>query len=54
MSHVTAAPNVLAASAAEHPGLLRFTVGLAQITSLLLAGDVAPAQELAKRFTDFA
>lgn len=42
------------ASAAEHPGLLRFTVGLAQITSLLLAGDVAPAQELAKRFTDFA
>ncbi|CFE39945.1 Uncharacterised protein [Mycobacterium tuberculosis] len=29
-------------------------MGLAQITSLLLAGDVAPAQELAKRFTDFA
>lgn len=42
------------ASAAEHPGLLRFTVGLGQITSLLMAGDVAQAQTLAQQFTDFA
>lgn len=42
------------ASTAEHPGLLRFTVGLGQITSLLMAGEVAQAQALAQRFTDFA
>ncbi|KAA1250539.1 AAA family ATPase [Mycobacterium simiae] len=42
------------AAAAEHPGLLRFTVGLAQITSLLMAGDARQAQALAQQFTDFA
>ncbi|WP_205874227.1 GTPase domain-containing protein [Mycobacterium camsae] len=42
------------AAAAEHPGLLRFTVGLGQITSLLMAGEVAQAQTLAQQFTDFA
>ncbi len=42
------------ATAAEHPGLLRFTVGLGQITSLLMAGKVAQAQTLAHEFTDFA
>lgn len=42
------------ASAAEHPGLLRFTVGLAEITSLLMAGEVTQAQALAQQFTDFA
>lgn len=42
------------ASAAEHPGLLRFTAGLAQITTLLMAGEVAQAQTLAQQFTDFA
>ncbi|MDT5347346.1 MAG: hypothetical protein QOH91_633 [Mycobacterium sp.] len=42
------------ASTAEHPGLLRFTVGLGQITSLLMAGELAQAQALAQRFTDFA
>ena len=42
------------ASTAEHPGLLRFTVGLGQVTSLLMAGEVAQAQALAQRFTDFA
>ncbi len=47
-------PMAERALAAEHPGLLRFTTGLAQITSLLMAGDVARAQELAQRFTDFA
>ncbi|VBA42281.1 hypothetical protein LAUMK13_03948 [Mycobacterium innocens] len=47
-------PLAQRASAAEHPGLLRFTVGLAQITSLLMAGEVAQAQALAQQFTDFA
>lgn len=42
------------ATAAEHPGLLRFTVGLGQITSLLMSGEVAQAQTLAQQFTDFA
>ena len=42
------------ASTAEHPGLLRFTVGLGQITALLMAGKIAQAQALAQRFTDFA
>jgi energy-coupling factor transporter ATP-binding protein EcfA2 len=42
------------ASTAEHPGLLRFTVGLGQITSLLMAGELTQAQALAQRFTDFA
>lgn len=47
-------PMAERASAVEHPGLLRFTTGLGQITSLLMAGDLAQAQELAQRFTDFA
>jgi energy-coupling factor transporter ATP-binding protein EcfA2 len=42
------------ASTAEHPGLLRFTVGLGQITALLITGEIAQAQTLAQRFTDFA
>jgi hypothetical protein len=42
------------ASTAEHPGLLRFTVGLGQITASLMAGEIGQAQELAQRFTDFA
>lgn len=42
------------ATAAEHPGLLRFTVGLGQITSLLMSAEVAQAQALAQQFTDFA
>ncbi|OBA77967.1 AAA family ATPase [Mycobacterium sp. 1164966.3] len=42
------------ASTAEHPGLLRFTVGLGQITALLMAGEITQAQALAQRFTDFA
>lgn len=47
-------PLAQRASAAEHPGLLRFTVGLAQITALLMAGETARAQALAQQFTDFA
>ncbi len=39
---------------AEHPGLLRFTIGLGQITALLMAGRLDVAAELAQQFTDFA
>jgi tetratricopeptide (TPR) repeat protein len=39
---------------AEHPGLLRFTVGLGQTTTLVMAGQLEKAVELAKQFTDFA
>lgn len=39
---------------AEHPGVLRFTVGLAEITALLMADRLAAARELAWQFTDFA
>ncbi|BBY59674.1 hypothetical protein MSAR_28100 [Mycolicibacterium sarraceniae] len=39
---------------AEHPGLLRFTVGLAQTTTLLMAGRPEAAHDTAGEFTDFA
>ena len=39
---------------AEHPGLLRFTVGLAETTSLVMAGQTESALETARGFTDFA
>ncbi|BBX23512.1 ATPase AAA [Mycolicibacter terrae] len=39
---------------AEHPGLLRFTIGLAEITVLLMTGQLTEARELAHQFTDFA
>ncbi len=39
---------------AEHPGLLRFTVGLAQTTTLLMTGQPDAALETAEAFTDFA
>ena len=39
---------------AEHPGLLRFTVGLGQTTTLVMAGRLDAAAELAQQFTDFA
>lgn len=42
------------ALAAEHPGLLRFTIGLGQTTALLMAGDLPRAADLAQQFTDFA
>ncbi|CAM3403380.1 ATP-binding protein [Mycobacterium intermedium] len=42
------------AAEVEHPGLLRFTVGLGRIISLVMAGQVEDAQALAQRFTDFA
>jgi hypothetical protein len=42
------------ARAAEHPGLLRFTVGLSQTTALLMAGELDAAERMAKQYTDFA
>jgi GTPase SAR1 family protein len=42
------------AGAAEHPGLLRFTVGFGETTALLMAGDVDGAERTAKQYTDFA
>ncbi|WP_125079751.1 AAA family ATPase [Mycobacterium sp. P7213] len=39
---------------AEHPGVLRFTVGLAEITALLMDDRLDDARELAWQFTDFA
>ncbi len=38
----------------EYPGLLRFTVGLAETTTLLMAGKIDEADAVARRFTDFA
>ena len=42
------------ASAADHPGLLRFTSGFGRITALLMAGRLTEARTLAQRYTDFA
>ena len=47
-------PLAKRAVSAEHPGLLRFTIGLAQSTALLMAGRLDAAAELAQQFTDFA
>lgn len=38
----------------QHPGLLRFTVGLAQVSTLLMLGRFDEAQALTAEFTDFA
>ena len=42
------------ATAADHPGLLRFTSGFGRITALLMAGRLDEARALAQRYTDFA
>jgi len=42
------------AAGAEHPGLLRFTVGLALITTLLMDDDAEGAERIAQQYTDFA
>lgn len=47
-------PLVERALGAEHPGLLRFTVGLAQTTTLLMSGQSDAAHDTASEFTDFA
>lgn len=47
-------PLAQRALGAEHPGLLRFTIGLGQTTTLMLAGRLDEARQLARQFTDFA
>ena len=47
-------PLAQRALGAEHPGLLRFTIGLGQTTTLILAGRLDEARQLALQFTDFA
>ncbi|MGO9157126.1 AAA family ATPase [Mycobacterium sp.] len=47
-------PLAQRALGAEHPGLLRFTIGLSQVTALLMGGRLDAARELAQQFTDFA
>jgi hypothetical protein len=47
-------PLAQRALSAEHPGLLRFTIGLGQTSALLMAGRLDAARELAQQFTDFA
>ena len=38
----------------DYPGLLRFTIGLAETTTLLMEGRTDAAFETARRYTDFA
>ncbi|MCG5433354.1 LuxR C-terminal-related transcriptional regulator [Mycobacterium sp. MYCO198283] len=40
--------------AAAHPGLLRFTIGLGQTLTLVMAGDVAGAERLARHYLGFS
>jgi energy-coupling factor transporter ATP-binding protein EcfA2/tetratricopeptide (TPR) repeat protein len=47
-------PLAQRALGAEHPGLLRFTIGLGQTSALVMAGRLDAARELAQQFTDFA
>ena len=47
-------PAVERALTAQYPGLLRFTVGLAETSTLLMAGKLQEAHEVASSFTDFA
>ncbi len=47
-------PMAQRALGAEHPGLLRFTIGLGQVTALLMVGRLDAARELAQQFMDFA
>jgi hypothetical protein len=42
------------ATAADHPGLLRFTSGFGRITALVMAGRLSDARTLAEHYTDFA
>jgi hypothetical protein len=50
----TVGPAVRRALGSDYPGLLRFTVGLAETTTLLMAAKIDEAQEVARQFTDFA
>jgi len=47
-------PAVQRVLGSDHPGLLRFTVGMAETTTLLFEGKTDEALEAARKFTDFA
>ncbi len=47
-------PAVQRALGSDYPGLLRFTVGLAETTTLLMAARIDDAYETARQFCDFA
>ena len=47
-------PAVERALGSDYPGLLRFTIGLAETTTLLMECRIDAAQDAARRFTDFA
>jgi len=48
------APAVERAQGVQHPGILRFTLGLAETSTLLMAAALDEAEEAARRYTDFA
>lgn len=47
-------PTVVRALGSEYPGLLRFTIGMAETTTLLMEARTQDAYDTARRFTDFA
>jgi hypothetical protein len=47
-------PAVKRALGVEHPGILRFTLGLAETSTLLMAAKLDEAEEAARRYTDFS
>lgn len=47
-------PLAQRAVAAQHPGLLRFTAGLARTSALLMTGRLDEARAIAAQYTDFA
>lgn len=40
--------------AASHPGLLRFTIGLGQTTAMIMDGELAAAEDIARHYLGFA
>ncbi len=47
-------PAVKRALGSDYPGLLRFTIGMAEVTTLLMEARIDEAQDAAHGFTDFA
>ena len=50
----TVGPAVDRALGSDYPGLLRFTIGMAEVTTLLMQARIDAAHEAARTFTDFA
>ena len=50
----TVGPAVERALGSDYPGLLRFTIGMAEVTTLLMEARIDAAHEAARKFTDFA